>query len=191
MRELAVSTANIGFDSIDAATKFLEQPTRSGAITLVAGVRLMNYRKHAFLLALESSNLEGLWPQLPWEERPLKMAGELLELNGLWKFELLQKGTPVTDDPWCAVLDAEHIDALALGRFQPGDRFSPLGMAGKSMKLGDYWTNEGLPVPARGNWPLLRCNEQIAWVPGFTINERFKVTKNTRKTISLRVFKAD
>ena len=63
----------------------------------------------------------------------------------------------------------------------------PLGMGGKVLKLGDYWTNQGLPLKARPNWPLIRSNEEIIWVPGFTINEAYNITNSTRKTISIEL----
>ena len=191
LKKLAGDTPNIGFDQIDSAVRFLTHPTRSGAISLVAGVRLFTYRKKTLVFVNENRRLDDLWPQLAQEAQPLKMDGQVLSLNGAWKMEVSQTTTPVSDDPWRAVLDAGKLDTLELGKFQPGDRFSPLGMGGKALKLGDYWTNEGLSVLARRHWPLLRGNGKIAWVPGFTIGEEFKVTENTRKVVSLRVYKGD
>ena len=93
------------------------------------------------------------------------------------------------ENPWHACLDVEKITSLSLDTFKPGDRFSPLGMGGKSMKLGDYWTNEGLPLRAREHWPLLRSGTEIIWIPGFTISDNYKVSDSTNSKISIRIFR--
>jgi tRNA(Ile)-lysidine synthase len=86
-------------------------------------------------------------------------------------------------------LDGGLISDLTLDTFKPGDKFTPYGMKGKSLKLGDYWTNEGLPARARANWPLIRSGREIVWVPGFRVSEKYKVSERTQKIIALQILK--
>ena len=56
-----------------------------------------------------------------------------------------------------------------------GDRFHPLGLAGPK-KLKDFLIDRKIPAEARDRLPLLIWNEEIVWIAGVEISERFKVT---------------
>lgn len=67
------------------------------------------------------------------------------------------------DDPLECTLTIPEGAKLALRTRQPGDRFRPFGMAGKSQKLSDTFTNLKVPSYLRDQVPLLTVNEEIAW----------------------------
>jgi len=189
MKQLKPTTANIAFETIDAAARFLTAPSKSGSISLVAGIELSNFKKGSIILFDSLKPLDDLWPQI---QNPISLSRELNQtifLNGNWRLEFMDCSSIERQNPWHACLDAEKITNLCLDTFKPGDRFSPFGMQGKTIKLGDYWTNEGLPHQARSGWPLLRSNNDIVWVPGYTINENFKITDSTHSRMSIRIFK--
>lgn len=56
-----------------------------------------------------------------------------------------------------------------------GDRFHPLGLAAPK-KLKDFLIDRKIPVEARDRLPLLIWNEEIVWVAGVEVSERFKVS---------------
>lgn len=56
-----------------------------------------------------------------------------------------------------------------------GDRFHPLGMP-SAKKLKDFLIDRKIPAEVRDRLPLLLCNDEIVWVAGVEISERFKVT---------------
>jgi tRNA(Ile)-lysidine synthase len=56
-----------------------------------------------------------------------------------------------------------------------GDRFQPLGMA-VAKKLKDFLIDRKIPAEARDRIPLLLCNDEIVWVAGVEVSDRFKVT---------------
>jgi tRNA(Ile)-lysidine synthase len=56
-----------------------------------------------------------------------------------------------------------------------GDRFQPLGMD-RDKKLKDFLIDRKIPAERRDSIPLLVWNDQIVWVGGVEISERFKVT---------------
>jgi tRNA(Ile)-lysidine synthase len=189
MKQLRPTTPNIVFETIDDAAKFLDAPTKSGKLSLVAGLEMSIYHKHSIILAEARNTLDDLWPQI---NRPIDLRftpAQKIDLNGNWHLELSDSPDIDKQNPWQACLDAAKITSLRLDTFKPGDRFSPLGMQGKSMKLGDYWTNEGLPPRARAGWPLVRSENEIVWVPGFTINDNYKISESTLAQISMMIFK--
>ena len=56
-----------------------------------------------------------------------------------------------------------------------GDRFQPLGLS-SAKKLKDFLIDRKIAADARDRLPLLLWNNEIVWVGGVEISERFKVT---------------
>ena len=89
-------------------------------------------------------------------------------------------------DAWTALLDADRAGQdLHVRRWEPGDRFIPLGMGGRK-KLQDFFVDAKVPRDQRGSIPLVVSGGQIAWVVGFRVDERFKVTDSTRRILRVR-----
>ena len=63
---------------------------------------------------------------------------------------------------------------LVRGR-RPGDRFQPLGLSSPK-KLKDFLIDRKIAVEVRDRLPLLIWNDEIVWVAGVEVSERFKVT---------------
>jgi tRNA(Ile)-lysidine synthase len=110
--------------------------------------------------------------------------GSLLSLRS----DLLE-GWPrceLPSDAWTALLDADCAGQdLHVRRWEPGDRFIPLGMSGRK-KLQDFFVDAKVPRDQRGSIPLMVSGDQIAWVVGFRVDERFKVTDSTRRILRVR-----
>lgn len=89
-------------------------------------------------------------------------------------------------DRWTAFLDADRAGKeLQVRGWQEGDRFIPLGMGGQK-KLQDFFVDAKVPRDQRGSVPLVVSGAEIAWVVGFRVDERFKVTEVTRRILRLR-----
>jgi tRNA(Ile)-lysidine synthase len=56
-----------------------------------------------------------------------------------------------------------------------GDRFHPLGSPGPK-KLKDFLIDRKIPAELRDRIPLLLWNDEIVWVAGVEISERFKIS---------------
>lgn len=56
-----------------------------------------------------------------------------------------------------------------------GDRFQPLGLT-RPKKLKDFLIDRKIPADVRDRIPLLLWNDEIVWIGGVEISERFKVT---------------
>ena len=65
-----------------------------------------------------------------------------------------------------------------------GDTFMPLGMKGR-MKLKDFFISSKIPKEERRTIPLLLSDNDIIWVIGLRIDERFKITKDTKKILKV------
>lgn len=108
-------------------------------------------------------------------------------------------GTP----PHCEVFDADALGTeLALRRWRPGDRFRPLRgqdgpgsagdrgsgtKAGGTKKLQDFFVDCKVPRLERRRTPLITSGDEIAWVVGHRIDDRFKVTPASRTVAKIRV----
>ena len=88
------------------------------------------------------------------------------------------------DDP--ATRNTQHatqriqLPPRVAGRFtvrnrRDGDRFQPLGLA-FAKKLKDFLIDRKIPAEIRDRIPLLLWNDEIVWVAGIEISDRFKVT---------------
>jgi len=72
----------------------------------------------------------------------------------------------------------------------PGDRFSPLGMDGQSLKLSDFMINVKMPRRARPGWPLVVSGSEIVWVPGYRLAHPFRITPETTRAVHMRLYSA-
>src|SRR5579859_2323516 len=87
---------------------------------------------------------------------------------------------------WTAYVDADRLDQPVSWRArQPGDRLQPLGLDGHTVLLSDFLVNQKVPAEQRDEWPLLMCGEEIVWVAGLRMDERYKVTDDTRQVMRL------
>jgi tRNA(Ile)-lysidine synthase len=84
-----------------------------------------------------------------------------------------------------ALLDADALPGpLAVRARLEGDHFRPLGSPGES-KLKSYFIDRKVPRPLRDRIPLVVSGDRIAWVVGYQIEDRFKVTPLTRRVVVL------
>ena len=63
-----------------------------------------------------------------------------------------------------------------------GDYIVPLGMKG-SKKLQDFFVDEKIPKTERDRIPLLCCGQEVLWVVGHRINEKYKVTATSTEIV--------
>jgi len=97
----------------------------------------------------------------------------------------------IAHNPRVACLDeGKVVMPLTIRNVQPGDRFQPLGMEGEK-KIKDFFIDEKVPLIERKRIPLVLCNEVVAWVGGMRIDHRLRVTKNTRKVLTIALKSED
>ena len=86
-------------------------------------------------------------------------------------------------DESISFLDADKIHFPVLVRnFRPGDQFIPLGMTGHK-KVKDFFIDLKVPDKERYSVPVLIYGKTPVWVCGYRIDDRFKVTLSTKRTL--------
>ena len=86
-----------------------------------------------------------------------------------------------------ALLDYQNLQfPLRMRNFRPGDRFQPMGVKG-TQKLKEFFIDHKIPRFERSKIPLLISGEMIAWIVGYRINERVKVTEKTEKVLRIEL----
>jgi tRNA(Ile)-lysidine synthase len=75
---------------------------------------------------------------------------------------------------------------LRIRNFRPGDRFQPMGTQG-TQKLKEFFIDHKIPKFERPSIPLLISGEMIAWIVGYRIDNRFKVTSETKRVLRVEI----
>lgn len=67
-----------------------------------------------------------------------------------------------------------------------GDRIQPFGMKG-TKKLKDYFIDNKIDISTRNKIPLIVYNNEVVWIAGMCLNDKYKVDKNTKKILKFEV----
>jgi tRNA(Ile)-lysidine synthetase, C-terminal domain len=86
-----------------------------------------------------------------------------------------------------ACFDADKIDnPLTLRKWKAGDKFVPFGMKGKK-NVSDYLTDAKFSILEKENMYVLCSGEQIVWLVGERTDNRFRIDKDTKNILLLRL----
>lgn len=104
------------------------------------------------------------------------------------QFEILERShiQSLKTEPNVALLDADRIkqSELKIRKWQQGDKFKPLGMKGWKL-LSDFFIDQKLSVLEKEQTWLLTHQNEIVWVIGQRLDDRFKVTDSTQKVLKI------
>lgn len=75
-------------------------------------------------------------------------------------------------------------DKIILRYRKNGDKFTPMGMKG-SKKLKDIFIDMKIEKSLRDKIPLICFGEEIAWIVGYRVSDKFKIQKNTEKILEI------
>ncbi|HEY3238033.1 MAG TPA: tRNA lysidine(34) synthetase TilS [Acidimicrobiia bacterium] len=110
--------------------------------------------------------------------------------HGLLLESWVERSAPVRwpDGRWTAVLDAERVGATGVLRTaRPGERFVPLGLAGHKSVI-DALAEAGVPAEERNRHPLLATpGGEVIWLVGYRVDDRVRVSAETRRFLWLTV----
>ena len=188
----------VEYRTVEAILQFIQKPTATKHITLPAHC-------HAFL---ENDRLIFTrYPHKPFRiEYPRCSETQSIPIDEPFEIEIPPcfklHGTlePVNQYQmpemeggflWECYLDAEKITGrkAIVRAFRPGERYAPLGMDGKEVKISDFFTNKKIPVPIRKHWPLILIGDEVAWIPGFQPAHTFRFQKDTGGVWHLQLIK--
>lgn len=126
----------------------------------------------------------GFWKLSPTEvnsNNETKDIDDILEISE-------SEDTAIIKDSSMAILDAEKVRLpLSIRPWKNSDRFCPIGMNGKVKKVSDLLCELKIPAAKRDKTMVLISDNKIAWVVGYRIDERFKVTDQTRRILKLKI----
>jgi tRNA(Ile)-lysidine synthase len=98
-----------------------------------------------------------------------------------FKKENIAKGFKITKDHAIAMFDMDKLNfPLTIRKWEKGDAFCPFGMKGRK-KLSNFFTDIKLSLIEKENTYLLCSGKDIAWVAGYRIDNRYRVTDKTKK----------
>ena len=89
-----------------------------------------------------------------------------------------------------AMLDADRITfPLLLRKWKQGDYFYPLGMKHKK-KLSKFFIDQKMSMTEKEQAWVIESNKRIIWIVGKRIDDRFKITDNTKNVITINFNKS-
>jgi tRNA(Ile)-lysidine synthase len=78
-----------------------------------------------------------------------------------------------------AMVDFEKLPGyLEIRKWKVGDRIYPLGFEG-SKKVSDVLNEMKIPATEKPDYPVLAHKDEIIWIPGYRIADKYKVHENT------------
>ena len=92
------------------------------------------------------------------------------------------------NDPWQVWCDARQATDLLLTTPRRGQRFAPLGMAGRHKYLGDFFTDNKVPVALRAGWPVLvdGASGEVVWLCGLRLAHQARIRPDTQQILHLQ-----
>jgi tRNA(Ile)-lysidine synthase len=89
-------------------------------------------------------------------------------------------------DPNIAQLDFDKLRfPLTLRHWKQGDFFVPFGQSGKQ-KLSDFFVNQKLSRFEKERVWLLCSGENIVWIMGYRIDNRYKISTKTKRVLLIQ-----
>src|SRR5690606_27509373 len=109
-------------------------------------------------------------------------------VRGAWEISLSHpKSRNISVNPTIALLDADKVTFPLTWRYwQAGDFFYPLGMENRK-KLSDFLIDRKIPLADKNGISVLESEGEILWVVGHRIDNRYKITPDTRSVIKFTV----
>lgn len=133
------------------------------------------------LITLQKTPEESEWQYLVNENdtkaaEPLQL--QIKRLEGSYAFKA---------DNNIAAIDADLLKfPLSIRKWEMGDFFYPLGMTNKK-KLSDFFSDNKFSLVDKENSWVLVSGDDIVWLMGHRIDNRYKLTESTKNILEIRI----
>ncbi len=172
-----LSVYNFNSTVVDEIFKSL--PTESGKQFFSKTHRLVKDRKALFV-----SLINEAMDKIYYIE---KDDIELSEPLGFSIEKFPAKDFQIIKEPKVACIDLDEIEfPLLIRKWRQGDYFQPLGMSGFK-KVSDFFIDQKIPIHEKENTWILCCGKKIVWIMGQRIDNRFKITSQTKNILKIQI----
>ncbi len=91
-----------------------------------------------------------------------------------------------SDDQTRAFLDFGKLSfPLTVRNRREGDRYRPLGAPGRK-KVKEIFRSKGIPLDKRERHPVFLSGDEIVWILGLPVSEKFKIEKETKGIFEIK-----
>lgn len=116
----------------------------------------------------------------------IKENGEHVFHPEAFSFSTEKVPATIREEKWSAVIDAAAVHApLEMRTWREGDKLVPFGMKGHK-NVSDILNEMKLPAHKKENAPVIVSGDEMVWVPGYRIADKFRVTEKTSSVIRLK-----
>jgi len=146
--------------------------------------RIIKNRDTLIIAPVEKTGLEKSFLITPDD-----LAQESVKFPVHLGFEILKKIPAEFADPAIAAyIDMDRLNfPLLIRKWNRGDFFYPMGMS-KRKKLSDFFIDLKFSKFDKENQWLLCSGNDIVWIIGHRIDDRYKVTKNLKSVLKITIY---
>jgi tRNA(Ile)-lysidine synthase len=182
IENLVGSLKDIEAIHIEAILAAMDKPAGT-RIDLPSGL-ILSIEYDRFVLGIMNVNTCP-YPVISGEQH-IQVPGKTAVSGWLVNAEIVKPDSKVREEnSFVACFDINKTGiALKISHRRPGDRFQPLGMTGMK-KLNKFMIDEKVPRHWRRQIPIVFSPKHILWLVGYRIDDRVKVTKETKKVLRL------
>ena len=150
---------------------------QSGKIVQAPNYKLLKDREHLILF----KQLNNLKNDVFYIDK------DVTKVNNPIKLDISTAPYDSNVDSNCIFVDCETLHfPLELRRWKEGDYFYPFGMTGKK-KLSKFFKDQKISVNQKESIWLLLSDGEIVWVVNHRLDDRFKVTTNTKEFLRIKL----
>ena len=188
IREVKGDLTGIENVHIESILDLMLHGTTGSVVHLPSGLRV---RRSYTTLEINTETVEE---PLVFEES-LRIPGETVikELQGFFESELesfdWDRHMTTSGKSLEQFFDYEKLKlGINIRNRRTGDSFKPLNSNG-TKKLKEYLIDQKIPRENRDRIPLIAKDNEIVWIVGNKISDKFKVTENTKSVLKLKYIK--
>ncbi len=169
-----------GFNYIQVEELFENLDATEPKLFLAESYRMLKDRKSIIIEKVTTESFDNI--VIEKDQLSVNYGGYQFLINTIHKSDI--EGF---SDPLIAYLDIRKIEfPLLLRRWEHGDSFKPFGLRGRK-NISDYLTDIKLSYSEKENQLVLFSGNDICWVVGHRIDDRFKVSATTNHVLKITV----
>jgi tRNA(Ile)-lysidine synthase len=187
----------VAFAHVERVLELVRRTTDTGPLHLPGRVNVRRQGDEIIFARTEGTGARPLPDETPrdFEYRLAGCGGLTIQETGdcIRLSEVAVDAVPelAGQSPQTAYMDMAAVEfPVTVRNFRPGDRFSPLGMAG-TQKLKKYFIDHKVRRAERGRCPLLISCGRLLWVAGHRLDHRAGLGPQTRRVLKAELFLAE